>query len=103
MDQTSITSADEIMPYKFWRLLSVGISQQMFILFNVPVQQESPCTAFPIGPTLLEEVISVAKGSKGYHCSWGSWPSQVNPARPGAAQGSAHADGSEELTSITTF
>lgn len=103
MDQTSITSADEIMPYKFWHLLSVGISQQMLILFGVPVQQESPCIAFPIGPTLLKEVISVAKSSKGYRCSWSSWPSQVNLARPAAAQGSARADGSEGLTSITTF
>jgi len=55
----------EIMPYKFWHLFSVGISQQMFILFSVPVWQESPHIAFPIGPRLLEEVISAAKSSKG--------------------------------------
>ena len=37
----------------------------MFILFSVPVWQESPHIAFPIGPRLLEEVISAAKSSKG--------------------------------------
>lgn len=101
MDQTSITSADEIMPYKFWHLLSAGISQQTFTLLKVPVHQESPCIALPTGRKLLEEATSVAKSSKGYRCS--SWPSKVNPESPGAGQGSAHADGSEEITSTTTF
>lgn len=103
MGQTSTTSADEIMPYKFCHLLSVGTSQQMFGVFEVPVKQESPRVAFPIGPMLVEEVISVAKSPTGDCCSWSSWPSRAKPARPGAAQGSAPADGSEGLTSITAF
>lgn len=103
MDQTSITSADEIMTYKFWHLLSAGISKYTFTLLKVPVHQESRCIAFPTGRKLLEQVTSAAKSSKGYCCSWSSWPSEGNPVSPGAGQGSGHADGSEEITSITTF
>lgn len=49
----------------------------------MPVHQESRCIAFPTGRKLLEQVTSVAKSSKGYCCSWSSWPSERNPVSPG--------------------
>lgn len=95
VDQTSITSADEIMPYKFWHLSPIGTSQQAFVLSSIPVQQESPCVAFPIRPTLLEEAAAepraprgvTAAGAPGPHTSTQLGPEQHRDLAMGLVMG----------------
>lgn len=42
-----------------------ALANKWLVLFHVPVQRESPCAAFPTGPTLPKKILLVAKAQRG--------------------------------------